>query len=173
MTKINYINVYPSNVTYTVPDTIEGWQPFTVSFTDPLTGSSSWHWDFGVSWLTDDTSNIKNPNYTFDSSGVYIVNLTSNMLGNSGSGCSQTFSPAAIVNVLPLIISPITYVVATPCSPFTVHFSDTTQDVIHWQWDFGDGSPIDTNQFPRMFISSPGVYGNTFDRDHFWLHDQY
>lgn len=158
MTKSNYINVYPSNVTYTVPDTIEGCQPLTISFTDPLMGSSSWHWDFGVSWLTDDTSNVKNASYTFDSVGVYTVTLTSNMKGNSGNGCTQVFSPAAIVNVLPLIISPISYVVATPCSPFTVHFSDTTHDVIHWAWDFGDGTPVDTNQYPTHIYQQPGVY---------------
>lgn len=158
MVKTNHINVYPSSVTYTLPDTIEGCQPFPVSFTDPLMGSSMWHWDFGIPWLTNDTSNVKNPSYVFDSAGVYTVTLVSNMQGNGGNGCSQTFAPVAIIKVLPLILAPITYVVATPCSPFTVHFSDTTQNVVHWSWNFGDGSPLDTNQFPTHIYQQPGVY---------------
>jgi PKD repeat protein len=156
--KTNYILVAPSSVVYTVPDTIVGCQPFSVSFTNPLLGSSVWHWDFGIPWLTNDTSNTANPTYTFDSAGVYTVTLVSNMYGNNGLGCQQIFQPAAIVHVMPLILSPITYVQATPCAPFSIHFSDTTANVVHWDWDFGDGTPHDTTQFPIHIYTSPGTY---------------
>ena len=46
---------------YTVPDTIKGCQPYPVSFTNPLPGATVFHWDFGVPWLTNDTSNVANP----------------------------------------------------------------------------------------------------------------
>ena len=62
-----------------------------------------------------------------------------------------------------MIISPITYVQATPCAPYLIHFSDTTQGVIHWDWDFGDGTPHDTTQFPSHTYTQPGTYTVTLN----------
>ncbi len=150
--------VAPSSVNYVLPDTIKGCQPLPVSFSNPLAGSSLWHWDFGVPFLTNDTSNASNPSYTFDSVGIYTVSLNAFMYGNNGLGCSQAFNPVAIVQVFPLILSPITYIQATPCAPYLIHFNDTTRDVVSWAWNFGDGSPIDTNQTPSHVYAQPGTY---------------
>ncbi|MBS1765572.1 MAG: PKD domain-containing protein, partial [Bacteroidetes bacterium] len=152
------VTVAAPSVIYTVPDTIKGCQPYPVSFINPLTGATFFHWDFGVPWLTNDTSNKANPTFVFDSAGVYTVTLTATMGGNNGNGCSQVFNPIAIVEIFPMIISPITYVQATPCAPYLIHFSDTTSDVIHWDWNFGDGSPHDTTQFPTHTYTQPGTY---------------
>ena len=157
------VTVAASSVVYTVPDTIKGCQPYSVSFTNPLLGATFFHWDFGVPWLTNDTSNKANPTFVFDSAGVYTVTLTATMAGNNGSGCTQVFNPIAYVQIFPMIISPITYVQATPCAPYLIHFSDTTQGVIHWDWDFGDGTPHDTTQFPSHTYTQPGTYTVTLN----------
>jgi PKD repeat protein len=154
----SFVNVNSSSVTYTVPDTIKGCQPYPVSFVNPLTGASIFHWDFGVPWLTNDTSNVANPSFVFDSVGIYTVNLTATMAGNNGTGCTQVFNPIAYVQVFPMILSPITYIQATPCAPYLIHFSDTTMDVVSWDWDFGDGTPHDTTQFPSHTYAQPGTY---------------
>ncbi len=154
MLKNSFITVAASPVAYTLPDTIEGCMPLTVNFADPTGASSIWNWQFG----DGDSSNVQNPSHVYDTAGVYIVTLTANMYGNSGAGCSQTFQPFAIVNVKPLLLSPITYVQATPCAPYEIHFSDTTGDVAVWDWDFGDGSPHDSTQFPIHNYAQPGTY---------------
>ena len=46
------------------------------------------------------------------------------------------------------------------CNPYTAFFTDST---ISWEptyyiWDFGDGSPIDTNKNPVHTFTKPGVY---------------
>lgn len=43
-----------------------------VQFTDNSENATSWHWDFG----NGDTSNLQNPNYSFNGGGNYSVTLT-------------------------------------------------------------------------------------------------
>lgn len=47
-------------------------------------------------------------------------------------------------------------------APLTVNFADTSDGAIYfpvsWEWDFGDGSPIDTTQNPIHTYTSAGSY---------------
>jgi gliding motility-associated-like protein len=43
---------------------------------------SSWHWDFGVSSASNDTSNLQNPTYTYTTPGTYNAQLI--VAGNKG-----------------------------------------------------------------------------------------
>ncbi len=71
-------------------DTTEGCLPLTINFTDtsaaPLTYINSWHWDFGTGNLND-TSNVQNPSFTYNSGGFYDVSLTV----TDSFGCARTF----------------------------------------------------------------------------------
>lgn len=103
---------FGSNCTYTVGITITGSPTSpTAAFgsTSPCvnapmqltdqsgTGGGSaindWFWDFGVGGLTNDTSNIQNPAYTYTASGTYTVTL------NISNGCPATTS--MVVTVMP------------------------------------------------------------------------
>lgn len=61
-----------------------------VFFTDNSTADfgsvNSWKWDFGIPNATNDTSNIKNPDYTYSDTGRYKVVLTV----GSTLGCADT-----------------------------------------------------------------------------------
>jgi gliding motility-associated-like protein len=48
--------------------------------------SPSYHWDFGVASLTNDTSNLVNPSYTYQDTGMYMVRL----IANPGKPCTDT-----------------------------------------------------------------------------------
>ena len=63
--------------------------PTTVDFFDNSTGSiSSWYYDFGVAGMSNDTSNLQNPSYTYPAIGQYTATLTV----TNTSGCSLTDS---------------------------------------------------------------------------------
>ncbi len=61
-----------------------------VQFNDATTlnygAPNSWKWDFGIAALTNDTSRIKNPSYTFNTAGFYDVSL----IVGSDKGCLDT-----------------------------------------------------------------------------------
>ena len=63
--------------------------PTGINFTDNTTGTIvQWHYDFGVDGITDDTSNLQNPSYTYPSVGQYVALLTV----TDASGCTLTDS---------------------------------------------------------------------------------
>ena len=59
----------------------------TVPFTNLSTGASHCLWNFGVASVTNDTSTLKNPTYTFPDSGKYTVTL---IIYGSTPGCNDT-----------------------------------------------------------------------------------
>lgn len=44
------------------------------------------------------------------------------------------------------------------CAPFPVVFTNSSQGGMSWYWDFGDGSPIDTNFNTSHIFLNPGTY---------------
>jgi len=148
--RTNYIRIHPDSIPYTVPDTIlVCTPPGSVSFTDPTPSSNQWLWNFG----NGVTSTVKNPSYAYTVPGIYTVTLTTGMNG----GCTQTFNPYAVINVIPLIISPITHVLVTPCGPYTINFDNGTLNIASYLWDFGDGT-TSTLQSPVHTYNIPGTY---------------
>lgn len=58
-----------------IADTIEGFAPLEVQFTDESTGDiNSWRWDFDDDGMVDSTG--QNPSYTYDNPGAYTVLLS-------------------------------------------------------------------------------------------------
>ncbi len=61
----------------------------TINFLNQSTSTLAntiYHWDFGVNTLTNDTSNLVNPSYTYADTGKYTVTL----IANPGSLCTDT-----------------------------------------------------------------------------------
>jgi gliding motility-associated-like protein len=58
----------------------------TISFGNQSIGGSTFHWDFGVSGLTNDTSDIVSTTYTYPDTGRYTVTL----IANPGKPCVDT-----------------------------------------------------------------------------------
>ena len=130
--KLNYITIVDPTTNYTLPDTIKICLGDPHTFNDPTSSSNSWNWDFG----DGNTSNTQNATNLYLNAGVYIVSLTTAMPG----GCTQTFNPFAIVEVIPYIKKPIGATVLNSCKPYKVQFNCTTPFVVSYNWDFGDGT---------------------------------
>jgi PKD repeat protein len=62
------------------------------------------------------------------------------------------------------IISPAFVYDANPCNT-TLQFTDSSTisngQIVHWDWNFHDSSPVDTNQNPLHTFPTPGVYNVT------------
>ncbi len=69
----------------------------TVNFQNASFNANSYHWDFGVASLQNDTSNQTSPTYTYSTPGSYLVTL----ICNPGTLCADT--DTTTFNVYPLL----------------------------------------------------------------------
>ncbi len=129
-----------------------GCVPLSVNFIDStfITGVT-YLWNFG-----DGTSSTEtNPKHNYINSGTYTVTLQ--ITNKTGCVKTQKFSNYITVYNIPVIN--FTADKTINCSiPFTVNFSDKTPSATKWEWDFGDGSLIETIQNPSHTFSSKKLY---------------
>lgn len=149
LTQSNYIQVVSANTNYTPPATIYACFPYTASFTDPTTGSSSWNWDFG----DGTTSTQQNPTHNYTTPGVYTVNLVTQMAG----GCTQVFSPYATYNIMGSVPQFNFNVTPGLCPPYIVSFNASAPGATSYLWNFGNGDSS-TLQNPTYQYQNPGAY---------------
>ncbi len=116
---------------------------------------TTYHWDFGMPALTNDTSNLSGPSYIYNNSGNYLVTL----LVVDSLGCKDTAQQNVTVYELPQV--GLSGGPTSGCAPLCVNFTDlsTVQNSApaHWLWNFGDGS-TDTLQNPAYCYPVNGVY---------------
>jgi gliding motility-associated-like protein len=67
-----------------------------VSFSNSSSGATSYHWDFGVTSLTNDTSNLFQPTYTFPGPGTYTITLIAQ--DPNGAACNDTLEVDVTIN---------------------------------------------------------------------------
>ncbi len=142
ITKSNVITIHGVNTGFT-QDITQGCAPLTVNFTDtsnaPLSYVESLHWDFGVSGTLADTSNLQNPNFTYNVPGIYTVTLSA----TDSFGCTN--------------IATSTVNISGPIANFSLSdtFFCTNQNVglinqslgtgLNYAWTFVNGTPASSN----------------------------
>nr|WP_255563504.1 PKD domain-containing protein [Mucilaginibacter rivuli] len=153
---LNYTVVDPPSAKFSSRDTL--CLADTIGFKDLSTGTAGingWHWSFG----NGDTSNVQNPVYRFLSPGNYTVGLSV----SSGTACPSSLYTKNI-HVRPAPVADFTF--STPdCETQAVTLSDRSStaegQIIHWIWDYGDGSTVETriNNLPFTHIyAAAGTY---------------
>lgn len=94
---------------------------------------ASWQWSFGTG-LPEDTSNQRNPVFTYDSAAYYDVSL----IVVNQYGCVDSTTQEVLVNHLPSAEFEYT----TVCEDEQVWFTDLSYgfdaEIIDWQWNFND-----------------------------------
>jgi PKD repeat protein len=126
--------VFPLQITFTYT----GWP-----------GPATYSWDFGDNI---GTSTMQNPVYTYSSPGVYNVRLL--LVDTNGIQCNQSL----VISVGSATYCNFMYSPTGP-APSTVSFMSTsTGPVVGYQWDFGDGSPIDSSANTSHTYTSNGTY---------------
>jgi gliding motility-associated-like protein len=95
-----------------------------------------YEWDFGDALLTDDTSDLKNPTFTYNAPGFYDVRLVI----TTDSGYTDTFLSKIQVHALPNAYFKFSNVCLNQLSNFTDSSWVSKPDSISkYQWNFGDG----------------------------------
>ncbi len=145
----NYVKVVNPTSSYTPPAPNYQCAPYTAQCLDPTTGSSGWLWDFG----DGTTSTMQNPSHTYNNPGTYVVTLVTQMAG----GCSQTFSPYAVYNIMGVTITTSVSASVGLCPPFLATFTSSAPGATGWSWTFGDGDSS-TLQNPSHTYLAPGLY---------------
>lgn len=148
------ITVNPRPVAnFSAPVTSRCEPPLTVNFTDLTTGGAvSWQWDFG----DGGTSTLQNPSHIYTAYGDYNVTL----IATNNFGCTDTIVVPAFVRIRRAVIS-FAGLPARGCIPFTVSptaIINSVDAVTSYQWDFGDGSPLDPSPTPTHTYPLQGTY---------------
>lgn len=141
------VQVYPLPVANFVADTVcEG---VASAFTDGSTSAASWNWDFGDSGSSSATS----PTHIYTTQGTYTVTL----IVTSGQGCTDTVSYPVIVRPNPVSA----FTASTACHTYPTAYTDNSTSAVGWQWNFGDGSPVNTTTSPSYVFANPGSYNTS------------
>jgi len=158
-TVTNLITVFerPTVAFHATSDTI-GCQPFATAFTPQVTGPvaiTQYTWDYG----DGQTSGLMQGDHTYNTPGVFSVTLTV----RDANQCTGAKTHTSYITVKP---KPVAQYSATPvqaCAPpLVVGFTDnSTGNGLTYLWNFGDGSPISTNQSPSHTYTSSGQFSPT------------
>lgn len=128
---------------------------YTVDFVNTSSGGFSYLWDFGVSGITNDTSDAFQPAFTYPDTGTYVVKL----VVNPGSTCPDSIS--RFVKIYPKFMAAFTDS-GRQCPGATVNFQDIStssmKPINYWKWNFGDGDSTFTENPIHQY-----AYGGTYN----------
>lgn len=152
-------NVVTCSVTVlsAIMDQLQPCSGYTVNFVNQSIGGTTYHWDFGVNSLTNDTSNIMNPTYVYPDTGKYTVTL----VANPGKPCADTVKkPFYVYPVLtPSFTSPPGQCINGNSFSYTV--GGTYAPYSTFSWNFGASATPATSTLSSpsgITYSSPGSY---------------
>ena len=131
----------------------------TVPFQEDSYNATFFHWDFGDPNSTTDTSNLPNPTFTFNDTGIYLVTL----IANPGWPCADTDQVA--FHIYPPINAGIQWSGSVCADEQNFQFSPTG----FWypdatiEWTFGQPGDANLATFsgefpPPITFNQPGTY---------------
>lgn len=133
---------------FTVSDSVSSCAPFTVTLVNQNKPSVTTVWDLGDGNTATGDSIV----HVYQTAGTYLVKLTTTVPG----GCTYITTRTIIVNGPK---GTLQYVGGTVCHPSSVQFQAVSTGATNYEWDFGDGTVINTTQ-QTVFHSytNPGFY---------------
>lgn len=127
---------------------------FTNTSTAPLMGTiSNWVWDFGDGSPLN--TSLVSPTHAYASPGNYQVSLITH---SSNLGCSDTLTDT--ISIFPIPSANFGY--TEVCLNQTMNFNDSSttlnSSITSWSWNFGDATPLNTNQHPAHTFNGFGTF---------------
>lgn len=125
-----------------------GCAPLYSTFNNLSVNGINYQWDFG----DGATSSDANPDHIYTTPGNYTVSLTTTGQGN----CSQTKTIQQAVTVLGPVAD-FSVTATNGCAPFTIQITNSSTNVVSYNWNFGDGdSSASAN--PQHTYTNSGSY---------------
>lgn len=151
------VTVYPKPFTTFTMIPSSGCSPLTINF-PPVLGLTSYTWDFGDG---SPLSNATNPVHTFTNFGTTNQTFTVMLIGANGFGCKDTSYGYPLVFPKPQAGFNASHNLV--CSPFTITFTNTSQNSATHVWNFGDGTPnvsvtSPAHSFTNTLLVQPNIY---------------
>jgi gliding motility-associated-like protein len=137
--KPNLITVFtPPIADFGIIDTTNC-DPFTIVLQDSSTATGTtvvgWNWSFG----DGGTSTLQNPTHSYITPGSYTITL----IVTDGNGCRDT-SAIPFISPAPPVANFTAQDSILCLGELTLFTADTTGNLVTFEWNFGDGSPIVT-----------------------------
>lgn len=145
------VHFLPEANFYTPAPCLNGGTQFIDSTTVDSASITTWNWSFG----DGNTSDVQDPENQFPEAGLYDVTL----IVGSEFGCLDTLTIST--DILP---GPDAAFNADPSATYLfeeINFTDETtsnETLVNWDWDFGDGSPINNEQNPNYAYDQTGTF---------------
>lgn len=153
------ITVNPLPVPSFTAAVTSGCAPLAVNFVNTSGAGTTFNWDFGNGSTFTGTNPLAQ---SYNASGSYTVTLTM----TNANGCTGTTTLTNYITVQDPIAQ-FNMDVFNGCDPVVVQFTDasvppsSSDPLVSWQWDFGDGSLPFNGQVPPAHSYSVGVYSVT------------
>ena len=152
--EINFFQVPVAQIT---PPPAIGCTPLAIDFENTSMYADSYYWDFGNGIV----SNLENPQQIFTNKTPDPVDYEITLISRTLNGCTDTVKHA--VKVAPTPISHFDADVKTGCHPLTSNFTNKSQGGSNYEWTFGDGSPMDTNEGTTHTFYNTETYTQSFE----------
>lgn len=134
-----------------------GCSPVAATFTNNSTGATSYQWNFGD--LTTSTSTSTVVSHTYYNTTLLIQTYTAQLVAISSNGCKD--STSLTVTAYPRPIFNFTMIPSSGCSPLSVNFPPVL-GAVTYEWDFGDGSPLDFSPNPTHVFTNTTTANKTY-----------
>jgi hypothetical protein len=124
-----------------------------VTFENNSVNAQTYLWDFGVTSLQSDTSDLFEPQYTYSSPGIYTITLVT----NPGLDCADTTTMSFIAVAIPEVT---TIATDSVCQGDEIQLSAISSSGSQFSW-FGPNSFLSSSQNPSISASTlndSGVY---------------
>jgi len=148
------IFIFPEPIANIILPTGYECEGLTVDFGNNSSGTTIYHWDFGVNTTLSDTSNLSSPSFTFPAGGTYEVTL----IGGSSNACADTTTASITVNELLSVSFTNNDSMCVTNNIFNFDGTMTGPSFTEILWNFGPNASISSS----TDLDVNGVVFNTF-----------
>jgi gliding motility-associated-like protein len=134
-----------------------GCSPVAATFTNNSIGATSYNWSFGDASSSTATTSVLS--HTYINSTLLIQTYTAQLVATSSNGCKD--STSLTVTIYPRPIFNFTMIPSSGCSPLNVNFPPVL-GAVTYQWDFGDGSPLNFSPNPTHVFTNTTTTNKTY-----------
>lgn len=127
-----------------------GCSPYNMSISDNTQGATWYYWNFGDG--NTDTTSQAISSYTYQHTDTVPHSFTVTLITENNFHCKDTLSQT--ITIYPQVHVEFNPVNSTGCSPLTVQFENLSENVMTYNWTFGDGAVSGLESSTHTYINN-------------------